>query len=84
MWVVFAENQPSLIVMHLVLWRGEARIDYVGFFEELPETSPDMSAYGPLPPLVPPRRPPPEGAASPAAEAPVPEGAASPAEAPEG
>lgn len=77
MWVVFAENQPSLIVMHLVLWRGEARIDYVGFFEELPETSPDMSAYGPLPPLVPSRRPPPEGAVPPAAEAPA--GAESPA-----
>ena len=61
MWTVYAENQPSLIVMHLVLWRGEARIDYVGFFEELPEHSPDTSAYGPLPPIVPPRRPPPGG-----------------------
>lgn len=63
MWTVYAEDQPSLIVMHLVLWRGEARIDYVGFFEELPAEVPDASAYGPPPPLVPPRRPPPEAPA---------------------
>lgn len=62
MWTAYAEKSPSVIVMHLVLWRGEARIDYVGFFEELPEQYPDTSAYGPLPPLVPPRLPPPEGA----------------------
>jgi hypothetical protein len=61
MWTVYAENQPSLIVTHLVLWRGEARIDYVGFFEELPTETPDTSAYGPLPPVVPPRLPPPGG-----------------------
>jgi hypothetical protein len=60
MWTAWAENQPTLIVMHLVLWRGEARIDYLGFFEELPEQLPDTSAYGPLPPLAPPRRPPPD------------------------
>jgi hypothetical protein len=73
MWVVYAENEPSLIVMHLVLWRGEARIDYVGFFEELPAQYPDTSAYGPLPPLVPPRRPPPAGLVAPVAvEAPAP------------
>jgi len=63
MWTVYAEDQPSLIVMHLVLWRGEARIDYVGFFDELPAQHPDTSAYGPLPPIVPPRRPPPAGEA---------------------
>jgi hypothetical protein len=65
MWTVYAENQPALIVMHLVLHRGEARIDYVGFFEELPQQYPDLSAYGPLPPIVPPRRPPPALAADP-------------------
>jgi hypothetical protein len=76
MWTVHAENQSSLIVMHLVLWRGEARIDYVGFFEELPEQRPDTSAYGPMPPIVPPRRPPPSpdessrGAVAPPGEAP--------------
>lgn len=70
MWTAYAEKSPSVIVMHLVLWRGEARIDYVGFFETPPEQYPDMSAYGPLPPLVPPRLPPPEG--EPAAGADVP------------
>lgn len=60
MWIVQAENEPTLIVMHLVLWRGAARIDYVGFFEDLPDGPPDASAYGPLPPLVPVRRPPPD------------------------
>jgi hypothetical protein len=78
MWTVYAESQPSLIVMHLVLYRGEARIDYVGFFEVLPDRSPDMSAYGPLPPLVPPRRPPP------AAEAESPAGVEPGAEPPPG
>jgi len=93
MWTVYAENQPSLIVMHLVLWRGEARIDYVGFFEELPAQNPDTSAYGPLPPIVPPRRPPPGGGAAspsspvapvetPASRTPAP--APSPAETPAG
>lgn len=71
MWTVYAERSPSLIVMHLVLWRGEARIDYVGFFEEPPAESPDTSAYGPLPPLVPPRLPPPEGSADASAESPA-------------
>lgn len=66
MWTVYAEKTPALIVMHLVLWRGEARVDYVGFFEELPEQPLDLGAYGPLPPLVPPRLPPPEGEAAPA------------------
>lgn len=71
MWTVYAEDQPTLIVMHLVLYRGEARIEYVGFFDELPQELPDASAYGPLPPIVPPRRPPPALAAesSPAAPA---------------
>ena len=64
MWTVYAEKTPALIVMHLVLWRGEARVDYVGFFEELPEQPLDLGAYGPLPPLVPPRLPPPEGEAA--------------------
>lgn len=59
MWTVYAEGQATMIVMHLVLYRGEARIDYVGFFEELPQEYPNMEAYGPMPPLVPPRRPPP-------------------------
>lgn len=72
MWVVYGDNQPSPILMHLVLWRGVARIDYVGFFEDLPQERPDTSAYGPPPPLVPPRRPPPAGSAPPVdAEAPA-------------
>jgi hypothetical protein len=83
MWTVYAENQPSLIVMHLVLWGGEARVDYVGFFEELPEQYPDTSAYGPLPPLVPPRRPPPAGTAvAPPVFESAPASEPSPAEAP--
>lgn len=69
MWTVYAEKEPTLIVMHLVLHRGEARIDYVGFFEDVPEEYPDMSAYGPRPPLVPPRRPPPAAEAVPGSAA---------------
>ncbi len=65
MWTAYAEKEPTLIVMHLVLYRGEARIDYVGFFEEIPAEFPDMSGYGPPPPLVPARRPPPAGEAMP-------------------
>lgn len=61
MWTVYAEREPSILVMHLVLWRGQARIDYVGFYEQLPTEVPDVSAYGPPPPIVPPRRPPPSG-----------------------
>ena len=84
MWTVYAEDQLSLIVMHLVLWRGEARIDYVGFFEELPTEYPDASAYGPLPPVVPARRPPPgsEGLAPAVPEAAPASALPSPAEAP--
>ncbi|MCX4244356.1 hypothetical protein [Paraliomyxa miuraensis] len=62
MWTVFAEGQATMIAMHLVIYRGQARVDYVGFFEELPSEYPDMSAYGPMPPVVPPRRPPPGAA----------------------
>jgi hypothetical protein len=59
MWTAWADDQPTLIVVHLVLWRGEARIDYVGFFESTPDELPNLSTYGPPPPLVPPLRPPP-------------------------
>lgn len=69
MWTAYAEGQATMIVMHLVLHRGEARIDYVGFFEDLPQEYPDMQAYGPMPPVVPPRRPPPGSGASSSPEA---------------
>jgi hypothetical protein len=67
MWTAWADDQPTLIVVHLVPWRGEARVDYVGFFEGTPDELPNLSTYGPPPPLVPPLRPPPaEAAPSPA------------------
>lgn len=59
MWTVYADGQATMIVMHLVLHGGVARIDYVGFFDELPQEPPVLDAYGPPPPVVPPRRPPP-------------------------
>lgn len=65
-WTAWADGQPTLIVMHLVLWRGTARVDYVGFFEEIPTEVPDLGAYGPRPPFAPVRRPPPGAGESPA------------------
>jgi hypothetical protein len=81
MWTAWADDQPTLIVVHLVLWRGEARVDYVGFFEGSPEELPDVSTYGPPPPLVPPLRPPPAEGSVPAAPSPAEAPPASPAEA---
>lgn len=61
MWTLFAEGL-DVILMQMVVYEGRARIAYVGLFETLPEAPPDVTAYGPMPPLVPPlRRPPGSG-----------------------
>ncbi len=57
MWTYYAEGRDG-ILMRQVLYRGEARIDYVGFFEELPAERPTADAYGPPPPIKTPLRPP--------------------------
>lgn len=56
MWTQFVEG-PDEILMRLVVYKGAARIDYVGLYDELPKDRPPADAYGPPPPLVPPLRP---------------------------
>lgn len=57
MWTYYAEGNDG-ILMRLIVYRGEARIDYVGLFEELPDERPNADAYGPPPPMKTPLRPP--------------------------
>lgn len=57
MWTFYSEGLDT-ILMRMVIHRGEARIDYVGLFEELPAERPSVSAYGPPPPMKTPLRPP--------------------------
>ncbi len=61
MWTYYAEGSDG-IMMHLVSYKGAARIDYIGLFDELPSAPPNADAYGPPPPMYPPRKPPPPGA----------------------
>ncbi|MEM7159616.1 MAG: hypothetical protein AAF799_42645 [Myxococcota bacterium] len=61
MWTYYATGQDG-ILMQLVLYQGKARIAYVGLYEEPPADGPpevNIETYGPIPSLVPPRRPPP-------------------------
>lgn len=63
MWTYYVDGQNALL-MHLVLYRGEARIDYVGMFETAPEEAAEMvkayaQTHGEPPPFAARLRPPP-------------------------
>ena len=60
MWTFYSEGYDGLL-LQLVVYGGNARIAYVGMYEELPSERPSITSYGPMPPLAPPRRPPPGG-----------------------
>ncbi len=66
MWTYYLHDRTALL-MHLVLYQGAARIDYVGMFEQLPDAAEAEAAvqayaqtHGAPPPFATPLLPPPE------------------------
>lgn len=56
MWSYWAEAGESLL-LSMVVYAGEAKINYVGLWEDGPDPDIDPSAYGAAPPLIPISRP---------------------------